>query len=475
MKENNKNNTFIYCFGVVLGCIVFLIIDAASYSLNVPLTLIGSLLGGFIAGLSIDNKIRYYGSGAALSVLIGRIISIVAYSSVMFPEKDAMLEKLGVYHLLYLTYLLSALPLAGIAFVGGITGSYVGKKIGLHETIKDYIKKISAFPIKRSKGEKIKALKNKDIRYKIYEYKNTIAIACLVIGVVISFASISYFEGIKFGIGFTVIWIPIAIFSYYIAKWLILLWCSAGIIFFTSLLGSFFFADMLLSELIGDFFENLSQIIPYFTGGFIVLTLFILVIFAIISYIFADPEDKGLVKETIFGSVFFGLFSGSILWFTLFIPPIIIPLFGMITLAGSGFVFLLLFGSVTPVIGVGAAAYLLTQNTTIAVILALIALIACLKFLPRFLLAFGVSVGSGFIIFPLLRAIFIAKGFASFISSFSSGIPLIGDITAGSMDFSSILTTLIFHLMGWKLVIIISSVFIALSILGFGELPKDEV
>ncbi len=95
MKENNKNNTFIYCFGVVLGCIVFLIIDAASYSLNVPLTLIGSLLGGFIAGLSIDNKIRYYGSGAALSVLIGRIISIVAYSSVMFPEKDAMLEELA--------------------------------------------------------------------------------------------------------------------------------------------------------------------------------------------------------------------------------------------------------------------------------------------------------------------------------------------------------------------------------------------
>ncbi len=96
-----------------------------------------------------------------------------------------------------------------------------------------------------------------------------------------------------------------------------------------------------------------------------------LVIFAIISYIFADPEDKGLVKETIFGSVFFGLFSGSILWFTLFIPPIIILLSGMITLAGSGFVFLLLFGSVTPVIGVGTSAYLLTQNTTIAVITAL--------------------------------------------------------------------------------------------------------
>ncbi len=405
--------------------------------------------------------------------MIGRIISIVAYSSVMFPEKDAMLEELGVYHLLYLTYLLSALPLAGIAFVGGIAGSYVGEKIGLHESIKDYIEKISAFPIKRSKGEKIKVSKN--IRYKIFEYKDTIAIACLVIGGVISLSSISYFEGIKFGIVFTVIWISIAIFSYYIAKWLILLWCSAGIIFFTSLLGSFFFAGMLLSELIGDFFEDFSQIIPYFTGGFITLTLFILVIFAIISYIFADPEDKGLVKETIFGSVFFGLFSGSILWFTLFIPPIIILLSGMITLAGSGFVFLLLFGSVTPVIGVGTSAYLLTQNTTIAVILALIALIACLKFLPRFLLAFGVSIGSGFIIFPLLRAIFIAKGFASFISSFSSGIPLIGDIAAGSMDFSSILTTLIFHLMGWKLIIAISSIFIALSILGFGELPKDEV
>ncbi len=60
----------------------------------------------------------------------------------------------------------------GIAFVGGIAGSYVGEKIGLHESIKDYIEKISAFPIKRSKGEKIKVSKN--IRYKIFEYKPTI-------------------------------------------------------------------------------------------------------------------------------------------------------------------------------------------------------------------------------------------------------------------------------------------------------------